>query len=51
MKKFFNKLNIFHPTIKFTAEYSKEIINFWDVNTRLVGGRGGRWGAHNRFAD
>ena len=26
--KFLNKLNSFHPTIKFTAEYSKETINF-----------------------
>ena len=26
----------FHPTIKFTAEYSKEAIKFLDVNVRLV---------------
>ena len=26
------------PTIKFTAEYSKEAINFSDVNVRLVEG-------------
>ena len=32
-----NKLNSFHLTIKFTAEYSKETINFLDVNVRLVG--------------
>ena len=32
MEKFLNKLNTFHPTIKFTAEYSKEAINFLDVN-------------------
>ena len=38
MEKFINKLNSFHPTIKFTAEYSKETINFLDVNIRLVGG-------------
>ena len=38
LEKFLNKLNSFHPTIKFTAEYSKEIINFLDVNIRLVGG-------------
>ena len=36
---FLNKLNSFHPTIKFTAEYSKETINFLDVNIRLVGGQ------------
>ena len=28
LEKFLNKLNSFHPTIKFTAEYSKEAINF-----------------------
>ena len=30
--------------MKFTAEYSKETINFLDVNIRLVGG-----GAHDGF--
>ena len=43
LEKFLNKLNSFHPTIKFTAEYSKETINFSDVNIRLVGG------AHDGF--
>ena len=38
LENFLNKLNSFHPTIKFTAEYSKETINFLDVNIRLVGG-------------
>ena len=38
LEKFLNKLNTFHPTIKFTAEYSKEAINFLDVNVRLVEG-------------
>ena len=33
------KLNTFHPTIKFTAEYSKEAISFLDVNVRLVEGK------------
>ena len=28
LEKFLNKLNTFHPTINFTAEYSKEAINF-----------------------
>ena len=37
LEKFLNKLNTFHPTIKFTAEYSKEAINL-DVNVRLVEG-------------
>ena len=31
------KLNRFHPTIKFTAEYSKETNSFLDVNIPLVG--------------
>ena len=38
LENFLNKLNSFHPTIKFTAEDSKETINFLDVNIRLVGG-------------
>ena len=37
LEKSLNKLNGFHPTIKFTAEYSKETINFLDVNIRSVG--------------
>ena len=44
LEKFLNKLNSFHPAIKFTAEYSKETINFLDVNIRLVGGGGGGGG-------
>ena len=39
LETFLNKLNTFNPTIKFTAEYSKETINFLDVNIRLVGSR------------
>ena len=38
LEKFLNKVNTFHPTIKFTAEYSKEAINFLDVNVRVVEG-------------
>ena len=38
MEKFLNKLNTFHSTIKFTAEYSKEAIIFLDVNVRLLEG-------------
>ena len=45
LEKFINKLNSFYPTIKFTVEYSKETINFLDVNIRLVGGGG----AHDGF--
>ena len=28
---------MFHPTIKFTAEYSKEEVNFLDLNIKLIG--------------
>ena len=38
LEKFLNKLNSFHLKIKVTAEYSRETINFLDVNIRLVGG-------------
>ena len=38
MKKFLNKLNKFHPGIKFTAEYSKKTIKFLDLNISLVEG-------------
>ena len=31
---------MFHSTIKFTAEYSKEEVNFLDVNVKLID----RWG-------
>ena len=31
LKKFFNYLNEFHPSIKFTMEYSEKQINFLDV--------------------
>ena len=37
LEKFLNKLNNFHSTIKVTFEYSKEAINFVDVNIRLAG--------------
>ena len=43
LEKLLNKLNTFHPTIKFTADYSEQTINFLDVNIRLVGG------AHDLF--
>ena len=31
LEKILNKLNSFHPTIKFSAEYLKETLNFWGV--------------------
>ena len=36
LEKVLNKLNSFHPIIKFIAEYSKGTINFLDVNIRLA---------------
>ena len=34
-----NQVNMFHFTvIKFTAEYSKEEVNFLDVNIKLIDG-------------
>ena len=35
LKKFLNKLNSFHPTIKFIAEYSKGTISFLELMTDL----------------
>ena len=43
LEKFLNKLNTFNPTIKFTAEYSKETISFLEVSIRLVGEVHGRF--------
>ena len=31
LKKFLETLNCYHPTIKFTAEYSRAKVNFLDV--------------------
>ena len=30
---------MFHPTIKFTAEYSKDQVNFLDLNIKLIDGK------------
>ena len=38
LKGFIEYLNEKHPTIKFTAEWSKTSINFLDVTVSLVGG-------------
>ena len=38
LEKFLNILNSFHPTIRFTGEYSKETVNILDVNIRFSGG-------------
>ena len=36
LKSFLDKVNEVHPTIKFTAEWSKTSINFLDVAVSLV---------------
>ena len=35
LKEFINEINSFHPTIKFTADWSKEKVNFIDVEVTL----------------
>ena len=35
LKVFIDQVNLFHPTITFTAEYSKEELNFLDLNIKL----------------
>ena len=37
LQKFLEALNCHHPTIKFTAEYSRVKINFLDVTVRKKG--------------
>ena len=38
LKAFIEQVNMFHPTIKFAAEYSKEEVNFLDINIKLIDG-------------
>ena len=38
LKEFINEINSFHPTIKFTADWSKEKVNFLDVEVTLTNG-------------
>ena len=38
LKLFIHKINEVHPTIKFTAEWSKTSINFWYVAVSLLEG-------------
>ena len=35
LKQFINKVNKFHPTIKFTSYYSRERVHFLDVHIIL----------------
>ena len=39
LQKFLETLNLYHPTIKFTVEYSKTKINFLDVAVMKKGNR------------
>ena len=36
LKVFINQVNLFHSSIKFTAEYSKEEVNFSDHNIKVT---------------
>ena len=38
LRVFIDQVNLFYPTIKFTAEYSKEEVNFLDLNIKLIDG-------------
>ena len=38
LKAFINEINSFHPTIKFSADWSKEKVNFLDVEVTLKNG-------------
>ena len=36
LRVFKDQVNSFHPTIKFTFKYSKEEVNFLDLNIKLI---------------
>ena len=36
LRDFINQVNLFHPKIKFNAEYSKEEVEFLDLNIKLI---------------
>ena len=38
LKVFIEQVNMFHSTVKFTAEYLKKEVNFLDVNIKLIDG-------------
>ena len=38
LKEFITEANSFHPTIKFTANWSKEKVNFLDVKVTFING-------------
>ena len=37
-KVFIDQVNLFYPTIEFTAEYSNDEVNFLDLDTKLIDG-------------
>ena len=38
LRYFIDQVTLFHPTIKFTAEYSKKEVNFLELNIKLIDG-------------
>ena len=38
LRYFIDQVTLFHPTIKFTAEYSKKEVNFLEINIKLIDG-------------
>ena len=38
LRDFIDQVNLFHPTIKFNARYSKEEVNLLDLNIKLIDG-------------
>ena len=38
LRYFIDQVTLFHPTIKFTAEYSKKEVNFLQLNIKLIDG-------------
>ena len=36
LRVFIDQVNLFHPTIEFTPEYSKEEVHFIDLNIKLI---------------
>ena len=38
LKDFTDQVNLKHPTTKFTAEFSKDEVNFLDLNIKLIDG-------------
>ena len=38
-RDFIDQVKLFHPAIKFTAEYSKEEVSFLELNVKLIDGK------------